>query len=206
MYGCIPLPAVLNYLKSILGGPEGCVLGVIDDDVAVLLSSQPVRSHSLAASMGLPDDVGVDEVRGHVNDEVSVIPQGGQVVLVGGDDGATDGWVKSDCTEVGGGVDAVEVEAVKFLDPFFLVLHLLALGGVHVHEVPHPYLIYICIWIRALPLKSEITCSIIGRGHRIEGNFAWRAEQGGFEGVMLELQGWEGLLKCCQNYGWGNYW
>jgi hypothetical protein len=41
----------------LLGGPQGMVLRIIDNDVAILLSCQPEWCISFATSICLPDDV-----------------------------------------------------------------------------------------------------------------------------------------------------
>lgn len=85
--------------------------------------------------MGLPDDVGVDEVARDIDDEVSVFPEGGQIILIGGNDGASDGCMFLSGTQMGGRVDAVEVEPVEFLNPLLLFLHGHALSRRLVDEV-----------------------------------------------------------------------
>lgn len=71
----------------------------------------------------------------HVDDKVAVILQSGEVVLVRGDDGASNSCITFSCTEVGDRVNTIKVEPMQFGDPFFLLLHGEALLSSLVDEV-----------------------------------------------------------------------
>ena len=60
-------------------------------NVTILLSRESVGGMSFISSIGLPDNVRRNEVGGDIDAEVSVFSEGGEVVLIGRDDGASDG-------------------------------------------------------------------------------------------------------------------
>lgn len=74
--------------------PKNCILAVVEYNCSVVLCSESIGAVSLARGIGLPNNIGWYEVGRHIDDEVAVVSESGQVVLVGRDDGSSDGCIR----------------------------------------------------------------------------------------------------------------